>query len=661
MDKLLSGFKEDKIMYTDFLVYFDVKEAKIKTDESKERAQKDWVKFYTDIWYKNKVDPMEIIKDADTNRNNELELKELEAVVKLYIKSPAIDYKELQHIIDWFDTNNDGVCTVQEYKDAILKYGQKNGPLGLSGKEKKDFVMFVKKSCNDNNASLKTAISEWEFNENFELSVQSITRQIKLASKMTQAESKKLFDFITNNPDALAVTAEQIFKFYDEYLAEDPDIKLELKLVLAKKEYENSPSILNYLKVELSMDPEGDILQKEFIKTMSDWLEIQKSSSEFIYKQITSFNNKKVQPRLVDFYCLLLNERDHDKVANEQLDTNAVFAKLSAFIKNKYKNSKNALADFGAEYNFDFSAEGSDSELHVYEFVEIFVDLNEVVTAREALWLFEDIKAKYRVEGNAITVDNFYDYFQNKIKPTSVSKPIPEPKKVEPPKDDKKIVSPKGKETAEEPEPQEDNIFARIEKSRNVFLAESFNFIEKSIIIKPTKIAKILEDMYSQNKLSMQEYEQIGNAILNGKDSLKFKEFFVSINKLTSYKCNESKYANQLKDLIKNAVNSDLNFDFEPDKSYLNIILPLANNKWVKYELINAFYNNSEMYKRFAQDWINKRPRPDDNKKSTNNDQITIESEETKDPNKEGKPKLDIGKVRISSLSFLIHLSVAQL
>lgn len=67
------------------------------------------------------------------------------------------------------------------------------------------------------------------------------------------------------------------------------------------------------------------------------------------------------------------------------------------------------------------------------------------------------------------------------------------------------------------------------------------------------------------------------------------------------------------------------------------------------------------MYKRFAQDCINKRPRPDDNKKSTNNDQITIESEETKDPNKEGKPKLDIGKVRISSLGFLIHLSVPQL
>ena len=129
VDKLLSGFKEDKTMYTDFLVYFDVKEVKIKTDESKERTQKEWVKFYTDIWSKNKVDPMEIIKDADTNRNNKLELKELEAVVKFYIKSPAIDYKELQHIIDWFDTNNDGVCTVQEYKDAILKYGQKNGPL----------------------------------------------------------------------------------------------------------------------------------------------------------------------------------------------------------------------------------------------------------------------------------------------------------------------------------------------------------------------------------------------------------------------------------------------------------------------------------------------------------------------------------------------------
>ena len=150
-----------------------------------------------------------------------------------------------------------------------------------------------------------------------------------------------------------------------------------------------------------------------------------------------------------------------------------------------------------------------------------------------------------------------------------------------------------------------------IEKSRNVFFAESFNFIEKSIIIKPTKIAKILEDMFShQNRLSMKEYDQIGNAILNGKDSLKFKEFFVSIKKLTSYKCFESKYANQLKDLIKNAINSDLNFEFEPDKSYLNIILLLENYKWVKFELINAFYNNSEFYKRFAQDWINKRQKP---------------------------------------------------
>ena len=149
-----------------------------------------------------------------------------------------------------------------------------------------------------------------------------------------------------------------------------------------------------------------------------------------------------------------------------------------------------------------------------------------------------------------------------------------------------------------------------IEKSRNVFFAESFNFIDKSIIMKPPKIARILENMYSQNRLSMQEYEHIGNAILNGKDSLKFKEFFVSIKKLTSYKCNESKYVNQLKDLVKNAVNSDLNFDFEPDKSYLNIILSLANNKWVKFELANAFYNNTEMFNRFAQDWINKRLKP---------------------------------------------------
>ena len=75
---------------------------------------------------------------------------------------------------------------------------------------------------------------------------------------------------------------------------------------------------------------------------------------------------------------------------------------------------------------------------------------------------------------------------------------------------------------------KEDNVFAKIEKTRNVFLAESFNFIGKCIIIKPTKIAKILENMYSQNRLNTQEFEQIENAILNGKNSLKFKEFFLS-------------------------------------------------------------------------------------------------------------------------------------
>ena len=389
VDKMLSGFKEDKINYSDFLVYFDVKEAKIKTEESKDKAQQKWVKYYTEAWNKNNVDAMEIVKEADVNKDNKLDLKELEAIAKQYLKSPIIEYKELQHILDWFDANNDGIWSIQEYKDAILKYGVKN-EFSLSDKEKKDFIMLAKKKWSDNKTSLKTALSEYEFNEKWELSVQFITRGIKSATEFSQADAKKLVDIMTNDPEAKSISAEHIFSFYDEYLSEDPNISLELKLILAKKIFEDSPSILKYLEVELSMDPEKDILLKEFTQTMRDWLEIQKSSSEYIYNQITSFNNKKIQPRLLEFYGLILNERDKDKVIEEAIDPKSAFSKLSTFLKSKYKGSKTALTDLGKEHGFEFSSKGSDSTVHTYNFFEIFCDLNEVLTAREALCLFED-------------------------------------------------------------------------------------------------------------------------------------------------------------------------------------------------------------------------------------------------------------------------------
>ena len=652
-------------------------EAKVKVEESKDTIQQDWIAYFIDACKKNHVDPIQLVKIADVNKNNELEIDELERVTKLYIKSPSINSKDLQNILNWFDTNKDGVCTVQEYKDIILKCRsnneskknvsgntdkQESKKKTLSEKDKKDFMNLLKSKWTENNISLKGTISEWEFNEKYELSVESVARQIELASKMTQAESKKLFDIITSNPDAISVTAEQIFKFYDEYLAEDPDIRLELKLVLAKKESESSPSILNYLKVELSMDPEGDILLKEFIKTMSDWLEIQKSSSEFIYKQITSFNNRNVQPRLVDFYCLLLNERDHDKVANEQLDPNAVFAKLSAFIKNKYKNSKNALADLGAEYNFDFSAGGSDSELHVYEFEEIFVDLNEVMTAREALWLFDDIKAKYKVERNAITGENFYDYFQNKIKPYVVKK-----LKLNKDINSSRSVSKESKISGGESSQRFSKsiktfIQVGVERPTNIFLPEWFNHIDKSIILKSSKVVRILEILYKKNGVNQSELKWLSSQIMDGRKELKIQEYFTNIKELTTYKWKEIAYNQKLEMLIAKQLRINLEFDTNSEKSYVNIILSQPSNKWVKFELLNVFYKSMNLFKKYAEDFIERKQRQltNRNKNKPPKNLITDDSDSKLPIKKADTVNRNVGYLIYLSLFRMTYLTILE-
>lgn len=125
IEQIIKGFKEDRISYSEFLVYFDIKEAKKKTDDSIQKSQQKWVRHYSNVLNANKLDPMDILKEADKNKDGVIELKEIQDVLKQYVKVEQISFTDLQHIMDAFDANNDGRVSTQEYKDAILKYGVK--------------------------------------------------------------------------------------------------------------------------------------------------------------------------------------------------------------------------------------------------------------------------------------------------------------------------------------------------------------------------------------------------------------------------------------------------------------------------------------------------------------------------------------------------------
>jgi len=49
IEDILNDFSEDKIKYTEFLIYFDLKDTKIKTADSSAKSQKKWITKYTEV------------------------------------------------------------------------------------------------------------------------------------------------------------------------------------------------------------------------------------------------------------------------------------------------------------------------------------------------------------------------------------------------------------------------------------------------------------------------------------------------------------------------------------------------------------------------------------------------------------------------------------
>lgn len=354
IDSTINDFKEEKITYTEYLVYFDVKDAKKKTEESIEKAQQKWIKKYCEALAKNNLKPIEIFTEADVNKDGVLDLKELEKVLKQYVDSADISYPDLQHIMDAFDVNNDGKVSKSEYETAVNKYAVKPSLAEGSG----DVIKAAVKACRDNNTSLKECFSKCGFTDRGNITVVNLQRKIKEGTGFDKKDINTIIQTIKPGENT-NITGDEIFEFYDKHLQDETNVILELKYIMIRSKLEESSSILKFLEIELDFDLSSDLLLKEFTTILRDTLHIQKSSCIHLYKEIKTIRPKIPNPNIVDFYSLILNQRDEDLLPNQEVDA---------------RNIKQKVIDC------NFSPDSEKEQLELYDFIEIFVDVNEIIT-----------------------------------------------------------------------------------------------------------------------------------------------------------------------------------------------------------------------------------------------------------------------------------------
>jgi hypothetical protein len=136
---VLGGFKDDRVNYNDFMVYFDARDStKPKTDDNTTRAREKWIVKYTEVLNKYGLDANNLLKEADKNKDGKLELTELQNVIKIYIKNKDLTYSDLRNIMDALDANNDGTVSTKEYQSVILEYGSKQKSPPATQEDEKD-------------------------------------------------------------------------------------------------------------------------------------------------------------------------------------------------------------------------------------------------------------------------------------------------------------------------------------------------------------------------------------------------------------------------------------------------------------------------------------------------------------------------------------------
>lgn len=256
IEEVLKDFPEENINFTEYLIYFDLKDVRKRDDASLSKDQKKWIKKYTEVLNKHKISPDKLMQEADTNNDGIISLEELKRATKEYIPAKELSFKELQHVLDAFDINHDGKVTTKEYQATVKKY--------KASDEGSDIVEKIVKACRDNGSSLKEGFSKCDFNTKGQIPIPTAQRKIKSTSGLDASEINELMELFKDGGKKTSITGDEIFNFYDQNIPDDPNIRLEIKYLLKRAEIEESDTILKYLDNDLGFELEEDLLKKEF-------------------------------------------------------------------------------------------------------------------------------------------------------------------------------------------------------------------------------------------------------------------------------------------------------------------------------------------------------------------------------------------------------------
>ena len=608
IDRILRDFKGEKIDKQDYLVYFGMREEVDETEESKEKNQREWINEFTDALNSHKINPIKFAEMVDVNKDGIIDLKELEKVLKEKVKASKLNFKDLQHILNAFDMNKDGKVTTKEYEAAVRKYGTFK-----EASQDEIIVEEAKQACKSRGTTLKSTLAECEFNQDKQISIINAQKRIREGTGFDKVKANQLIEAIKDKENR-EITGDNIFEFFDEHLPDDMNIELELKYIIASAKYEQAESILYFLINHVGMNPKADLLIKIFTTNLEDALLIGKSSAENIYEEVKNVRPEIPNPNIVDFFLLILNQRDIDIIPNEVLNLKKLQNQLKERLENKYsKPLTESMALFSKAIGCSISATSTD-KINRYKFMEAFVDISQLTTARECLQIFNEIlgddNPKRHKPTDTIDAKDVYVFIVGDREKTETPKRAPDNKQV----DIKDAGSEEGKDEFEDEEeeevepkkedkpakPSQKSVVAQIETKTDIFVPIIYTRIKKSVITKMENLHSYIEPFYKKAKVSPELINSACNEIMAGEDQLNFKQFYQNIDKYTTFKMSSTNRQTQLYELFEETVKGTPNFDAAKDKGFINAILNLprnSKNKYEKFELIKTFYANTKDFK----------------------------------------------------------------
>jgi hypothetical protein len=254
-------------------------------------------------------------------------------------------------------------------------------------------------------------------------------KQIREGTGLDKYEINKLISAIKLD-DNNHITIDELLEFCDEHLKDGPNIILELKYILAISNMEKCGSILKFLRKVFGDELTKDFSENKFKKILKNTLNIQESSCKLMSEEIKEFRPKIPNINIVDFYCLILNQRDENLLANKkEVNIENIKKKVMDFLNERFpKEGEESITMLikSTGFGFNFSEGNYKEQIYLYDFVEIFVDVNQIITCEEAMILFDEINDGDEKVNNysrlQIKLISIYKYFEGDGKVETITK-----------------------------------------------------------------------------------------------------------------------------------------------------------------------------------------------------------------------------------------------